>query len=46
MFEELSQGRDDIERLTGAVVLERRRRVELMESLTVACVFADGRGTI
>lgn len=46
MFEELSQGRDDLGRLSGAVVLERRRRVELMESLAVACVFTDGRGTI
>ena len=46
MFEELSQGRDDLERLTGAVVLERGRRVELMESLTVACVFTDAAGRI
>ena len=45
-FEELSQGRDDLERLAGTVVQERRRRIELMESLTVACVFTDGRGTI
>ncbi len=45
MFEELSQGRDDLERLSGAVVLERGRRVELMESLTVACVLTDVRGT-
>jgi len=46
MFEELSQGRDDLERLSGAVVREKLRRTELMESLTVACVFTDDRGTI
>lgn len=46
VFEELSQGRDDLEQMTEAVALERRRRIELMESLTVACVFTDDGGTI
>lgn len=46
MFEELSQGRDDVQRLVSAVDEERRRRVELMESLSVACVFTDAGGII
>ncbi len=46
MFEELSQGRDDAQRMMDAVAQERRRRLELMEALSVACVFTDARGTI
>jgi PAS domain-containing protein len=46
MFEELSQGRDDLQRLSTAVAQERRRRVELMEALSVACVFTDAKGII
>jgi PAS domain-containing protein len=46
MFEELSQGRDDVQRLVSAVEQERRRRVELMEALSVACVFTDAQGVI
>ena len=46
MFEELSQGRDDVQRLSTAVAQERRRRVELMEALSVACVFTDANGII
>src|SRR3954451_19304113 len=44
MFEELSQGRDDVQRLSAAVAQERRRRVELMEALSVACVITDAAG--
>jgi PAS domain-containing protein len=46
MFEELSIGRDEVEQLAGAVERERSRRLELMESLSVACLFTDERGTI
>jgi PAS domain S-box-containing protein len=46
MFEELSQGRDDVQRLSAAVAQERRRRVELMEALSVACVFTDAEGIL
>jgi PAS domain-containing protein len=46
MFEELSQGRDDVQRIVAAVAQERRRRVELMEALSVACVMTNAQGTI
>jgi PAS domain-containing protein len=46
MFEVLSQGCDDTARLAAAVTFEQRRRVELMESLSVACVLTDAQGTI
>ena len=46
MFEELSQGRDDVQRIVTAVAQERRRRVELMEALSVACVLTNAQGTI
>jgi PAS domain-containing protein len=46
MFEELSQGRDDVQRLSTAVAQERQRRGELMEALSVSCVFTDANGII
>jgi PAS domain-containing protein len=46
MFEELSAGRDDVQRLSAAVTRERRRRLELMEALSVACVITDAKGIV
>jgi PAS domain-containing protein len=46
MFEELSQGHDEVRQLSAAVKTERSRRRELMESLSVGCVFTDAQGII
>ena len=46
MFEELSQGHDEVRHLTSAIDMERSRRRELMESLSVGCVFTDEQGVI
>src|SRR3954451_11576846 len=46
MFEEMSQGRDDVQRVVEAIEAERARRLELMESLSIACVFTDEKGVI
>jgi len=46
MFEELALRHDEGNRLAEAIDAERNRRRELMEALSVACVFTDGAGTI
>ena len=46
MSEELSLREEELGRLEGALQVERSRRIELMETLAVPCLFTDAEGWI